>query len=154
LPPPAPIIPTSAPSVLIPPSTADGTQASNNNDDDDDSGENPLLAQIRNFAKSSKLKAASKSNAVEEAPLPNSNEQESIMDSLKKRLVQRRGFITGETSSTSASADKPIAAPTPPPSTGGAFTDAIAAKAKEIADEQQRRKDDSESDGGDDDNWE
>jgi hypothetical protein len=39
--------------------------------------------------------------------------------------------------------------------TGGAFTDAIAAKAKEIADEKQRQKDDSDNDDDDDDdNWE
>lgn len=71
--------------------------------------------------------------------------------------MQRRGFITGETSSGSAAAEKPIAAPTPPPipSTGGAFTDQIALKAKEIAEEQLRRKDDSDNDDGDDDeNWE
>jgi hypothetical protein len=80
------------------------------------------------------------------------------MDSLKKRLMQRRGFITGETSSPSSSAtaaDKAIAVPTPPVATGGAFTDAIAAKAKEIADEKQRQKNDSDNDDDDDDdNWE
>ncbi|CAF3637505.1 unnamed protein product [Rotaria sp. Silwood1] len=164
LPPIAPPLPSVVPSVFTPPSTVNESQTTtnnevnteNNNDDDDDGG-NPLLAQIRNFAKTNKLKSASKTNPVDEAPLPSSHEQESIMDSLKKRLMQRRGFITGETSSSTSAnlAEKPVApSPVPPPaSTGGAFTDAIAAKAKEIANQQQIQKDDSDNDD-DEENWE
>ncbi|CAF1162861.1 unnamed protein product [Rotaria sp. Silwood1] len=164
LPPIAPPLPSVVPSVFTPPSTVNESQTTtnnevnteNNNDDDDDGG-NPLLAQIRNFAKTNKLKSASKTNPVDEAPLPSSHEQESIMDSLKKRLMQRRGFITGETSSSTSAnlAEKPVApSPVPPPaSTGGAFTDAIAAKAKEIANQQQIHKDDSDNDD-DEENWE
>ena len=74
------------------------------------------------------------------------------MDTLKKRLMQRRGFITGETLSSTpaaaAAAEKPIVAPAP--ATGGSFTDAIALKAKEAADERQRRQDDSDNDDADD----
>ncbi|CAF1400242.1 unnamed protein product [Rotaria sordida] len=161
LPPTAPPLPSTVPSVLPSSSSSIVNESQtptnnevNDNDNDDDDGGNPLLAQIRNFSKTNKLKSASKSNPVDEAPLPSSHEQESIMDSLKKRLIQRRGFITGETSSSTTSTEKTIAAPTPPPipSTGGAFTDAIAAKAKAIADEQQRQKGDSDND--DDENWE
>ncbi|UJR22314.1 hypothetical protein I4U23_025376 [Adineta vaga] len=156
-PPPAPPLPSTVPSVLIPPTINNELPTltdniANNNDngngnggDDDDDGGNPLLQQIRDFAKTNKLKSSARSNPVDEVPLPSSNDQESIMETLKKRLAQRRGFIGGETSSSSA----------PPPSTGSSMVDAIAVKAKEIAEQQQRQKDDSESsDNGNEDDWE
>lgn len=126
-----------------------------NNDDDDDDGGNPLLAQIRNFSKTNKLKSATRPNPVDEAPLPSSNDQESIMDTLKKRLAQRRGLIAGETSSSapsSSAADK--ASVSAPPATGGSLVDAIAAKAKDIAEQQRKRNDSDNSDDGDDEDWE
>ncbi|CAF1421237.1 unnamed protein product [Adineta steineri] len=164
LPPPAaPPLPSVVPSVLTTPTVTDESQTSTTNDDDDGDGGNPLLAAIINFGKSGKLKASSKTNKADEGPLPTpSNEQESIMDTLKKRLMQRRGFISGETaspsSSSAAAADKANAVPPPPPSTGGGgFVDSIANIAKAKADELQRRKDDSDNNDNDDDNdedWE
>ena len=124
----------------------------NNDDDDEGSSGNPLMDQIRNFAKRSKLKSADQANPVNPAPIPSSNEQENIMDMLKERLKQRRGFITGDTAPSSA--PKSIAAPIPPPVTGGAFTDAIALKAKEIAAEKGKDSDGDENDDGDGDDWE
>ena len=163
-PPPAPPLPSTAPSVLssppppplpitneLPAPTVSITNEikSNNDDNDDDGGDNPLLAQIRNFSKTNKLKSATRPNPVDEVSLPTSNDQENIMETLKKRLAQRRGLIAGETSSSAT--DKPAA----PPATSGSLVDAIAAKAKDIA-EQQRKQNDSDNsdDGNNDDDWE
>ena len=145
----------SLPSVLAPPPPTDQAKTLGDNEPDDDDG-NPLLAQIRAFGRDKKLKSAASTDAVRETPLPAaSHEQENIMDTLKKRLMQRRGFITGETlSSTPSTAEKPIAAPVP--STGSSFTDEIARKAKEAAEEQQRRKEESDDDDANDneEDWE
>lgn len=157
-PPPAPPLPTQVappPPLLIPPpvSNTDGGEGAlpslKNDDDDEGSSGNPLMDQIRNFAKR-KLKAADQATPVNPTPISNSNEQENIMDMLKERLKQRRGFITGDTAPSSA--PKPIAAPTPPPATGGAFTDAIALKAKEIAATQEKNSDGDDNDNDND--WE
>lgn len=76
------------------------------------------------------------------------------MDSLQKRLQQRRRFIAGDNSVSGSATEKSLAAPTPPPiSTGGAMTDAIAAKAQEVAALKQRQKDDSDDSDSSDDNW-
>lgn len=159
-PPPAPPMPTAAPSVLAPPATLDELPAPTvnttaNNDDDD--GGNAFLAEIRNFGKTNKLRSTAKTNPVDDAaPLANPNEQESIMETLKKRLAQRRGLIAGDTapSSSSAAAAANAAVPPPSPATGGAFTDAIAAKAKEVADAKQRQRDDSDESDENDEDWE
>ena len=168
-PPPAPPPPPPAPplpSVL--PSVSDDSQASANNpppppppvrsgDDDDDDGGNPLLAEIRNFGKKKTLKSAAErtTDRLNAAPSPAPKGEESHMDILKARLQQRRRFINGE--SGPSGAEKSAAAPTPPPaiSTGGAMTDLIAAKAKEVADIKQRQKSDSDKDTDDsDEDWE
>ncbi|CAF1499016.1 unnamed protein product [Rotaria magnacalcarata] len=167
LPPLAPPLSSTVPSLLTPPPppslAATESQVSANNevnnngdDNDDDDGGNAFLAEIRNFSKANKLKAASKSNPVDAAPLPPSHEQENIMDTLKKRLMQRRGFITGESAPSSTAVEKPIPAPpAPPPVTGGAFTDAIADKAKQIAAEKLRQANNSDDDDNDnEDDWE
>ena len=157
--PPLPAPPTPVAPLLIPPpppllgdaAGGEGALPSIKNEVDDYTGGsgNALMDQIMNFAKKSKLKKANESNPVNPAPMQISNEQESIMDKLKNHLGKRRDLITGKTSPSTPS-EKPIAAPAPPPVTGGAFTDAIAQKAKEVADEQQRRKDDSDADDGSD----
>lgn len=159
-PPPAPALPAELPSVLSPPSAASDSQASASSQsaagggggggDDDDDGGNPLLAQIRNFSRSNKLKSVAKQDPLDDAPPPAPKGGESMMDALKARLLKRRALIAGE-DQPSSSTKKPAAptAPSPPPVTGGAFTDAIAAKAIEIANEKrQNDSDDSESSEG------
>ncbi|CAF0980676.1 unnamed protein product [Adineta ricciae] len=165
VPPPAPPLPYTVPSVLsspppitneLPVSTDTITseiKSNNDDDDNDDDGGNPLLAQIRNFSKTNKLKSATRSNPVDEVSLPTSNDQENIMETLKKRLAQRRGLIAGETSSSapsSSAADKAAA----PPAASGSLVDAIAAKAKDIAEQQRKQNDSDNSDDGNDDDWE
>ena len=163
-PPPAPPAPT--PSLAPPPPPPPGPSAvddsvlgippiEKNPDDDDDDGGNPLLAQIRQFSKAKLKSAATKPSPGDDAPLPPAGEQKDIMAALKERLGKRRGFITGEnTDSTPSKSAVEARAPSPPPQTGGAFTDAIAAKAKEVAELQQRRKDDDDdSNSAGDDDW-
>lgn len=157
-PPPPPPAPSLAPPPPPPPPSAlDGPApitSSNENDDDD---ENPLLAQIRKFSKNKLKTITTTSDPVDAAPLPPAAEQMDIMEALKQRLMKRRGFITGENADSTATSSKNTSnarAPSPPPQTGGAFTDAIASKAKEIAEEQQRRKDEDDDSDSDGDDWE
>jgi len=124
-PPPAPPLPAPVQSLLIPPPPADESQipADESQVTADESqvpadeqavvagdGGNSLLSDILNFHRTTRLQSATrrtpatKPDPFDKASLPSSQEG-SFMNNLRILLKQRRPFITGENSSSSAADD-------------------------------------------------